>query len=36
MHPRANVIGVHLVFERTVRVHLGLRASTSTRVEVGR
>ena len=36
MHPHANVIGVHLVFERAGRVHLGPRASTSTRVEAGR
>lgn len=36
MHPHANVIGVHLVFEQAGKVQLGLRASTSKLVEVGR
>lgn len=36
MHPHANDIGIHLVFERAGEVHLGPRASTSTCVEVGR
>ena len=29
MRPHANVIGVHLVFERAGKVLLGLRSSTS-------
>ncbi|MBC9717828.1 NUDIX domain-containing protein [Streptomyces sp. TRM66268-LWL] len=29
MHPHSNVVGVHLVFEQTGKVLLGLRSSTS-------